>query len=134
MDHPVKIRSRRFPLVLLGILAFAGIAAHAAYTTLYNRVLDKPELSHLEVEEVPGTQPLQLRIKVKAINDWQDIRSVTTKSRGNAMSVVYHLSLPSLAKPGVSWQEPYVLSIPDSIDEVWFGHHKAKIWQRSKRD
>jgi hypothetical protein len=117
----------------MGLIALIGIAAHAAYATLYNRVLDKPDLSHVSVEEVAGSQPVQLRITVKAVNDWQDIRAVTTKTQDSAVTVVYHLSLPSLAKPGVSWHEPYVLSIPDTVDEVRFGHRNAVIWQRTKR-
>ncbi len=130
----MKKRSHFFPLALLGVLAFAGIAAHAAYSTLYNRVLEKPQLSQVGVEEVAGTYPLQLKITVKAVNDWQDIRSVTTVTRGGAMTVLYHLSLASLAKPGVSWHDPYLLSVPDTVNEVRFGHHQAIIWQRRQHN
>jgi len=130
----VKKRSHLFPLALLGILACVGIAAHATYGALYNRVLDKPDLSHVGVEEIPGTNPVQLKITVKAVNDWQEIRAVTATRSGDAMTVLYHLSLASLAKPGIAWHDPYLLTVPDTVDEVRFGHHQAVIWQRRQRN
>jgi len=125
----------RFRLVLAILvvsLSALSIAGYKAYAALYNRTLERSEAWHLKVEEVSGTSPLQLRITTDTMQSAPVIRKVTIRRHDAEMAVQYHLALAGLAKPTVNWGEAYTLTIPDSVNEVRFGHHADVIWRRSK--
>jgi hypothetical protein len=126
-------RSRFVLGILLGLLAGIGIAASYAYATFYNQILEESATTRVKVEELNGTHPLQLRITIQSLNSAQDIRTVTTKSQGKSVSVRYHLALAGLVKPQLGWHEPYLLTVPDSVNEVRFGRDSQVIWRRDTR-
>jgi hypothetical protein len=132
--HPVKKRSHLFTLALLGFLAIASIAAYGIHAAVYHHVMEQSEASRLTVQEMPGSNPLNLKITVQNTDDAENIRSVTTKRQGATVTILYHLSRAGLTQPGASWQEPYLLAVPDSVNEVRFGRNSSVIWQRTKRE
>ena len=123
-------RSRFLLGGLFGFIAAIGVVAYFAYATFYNQILEESALTQVSVEELNGTHPVQLRIIVKSFNSSQDIRTVTTKMQGGSISVQYHLALAGLAKPKLGWHEPYLLTVPDSVNEVRFGRGSYLIWRR----
>jgi hypothetical protein len=126
----------RFRLVLtITVVSLSGltIAGYKAYAGFYNQILERSEAWHLRVEEVSGTSPLQLRITTDTMQSAPVIRKVTIRRHDSEMTVQYHLALAGLAKPTLNWGEAYTLTIPDSVNEVRFGHHAEVIWRRSKR-
>jgi hypothetical protein len=127
----VTKRSRFLLGALIGFLAAIGIAAYYAYAPLYNQILEESPVTQVMVEEVNGTQPLQLRITVKSLNSAQDIRTVTAKTQGRSVNVQYHLALTGLVKPQLGWHEPYLLTVSDSVNEVRFGRCSQVIWRRN---
>lgn len=80
----MKKHSRFLFGVLLGFLCAIGVAGYYAYEILYNEILEESAATQVSVEELNVSHPRQLRITVKSINSGQDIRTVTTKSRGRA--------------------------------------------------
>lgn len=110
-----------------------GIAAYYAYETFYNQILEQSAITRVKVEELNGTHPLQLKITIQSLNSAQDIRTVTTKRQGKLVSVRYHLALAGLVKPQIGWHEPYLLAVPDSVNEVRFGRDSQVIWRRDTR-
>jgi hypothetical protein len=125
-------RSRLILAVLVVFFSALSIAGYKAYAAFYNRPLERSEAWHLTVEEVSGTSPLQLRITTDTMQSAPVIRRVTIRRRDTEMTVQYHLALAGLAKPTLNWGEAYKLTIPDSVNEVRFGHHGEVIWRRSK--
>jgi hypothetical protein len=122
----------RFLLALLAVcLSAVGTAAYKAYAVFYNQILEKSETWHLNVEEVSNTSPLQLRITTGTIQSAPIIRSVTVEERDGEITILYHLAVAGLAKPALNWGEAYVLTVPDSVNEVRFGRHSQVIWRRS---
>lgn len=126
-------RSRFLLGILFGFLAAIGIGAYYAYATFYNQILEESALTQVKVDELNGTHPLQLKITIKTVNSAQDIRTVTTKRHGRSVNVRYHLALAGLAKPQLGWHEPYLLTVPDSVNEVRFGRGSHVIWRRDTR-
>jgi hypothetical protein len=116
--------------VILAILSIVGIATYKVYSALYNHIMEKSEALHLRVEETSGTHPLQLRITTDPLGSAPIIRSVSVKTHGTEITILYHLALAGLAKPALSWGQVYALTIPDSVKEVRFGRCKEVIWQR----
>jgi len=129
----VTKRSRLLLCVLFGFLAAIGIAAYYAYAAFYNQILEESAITRVRVEELNGTHPLQLRITIESLNSAQDIRAVTTKTQMGSVSVQYHLALAGLVKPQLGWHEPYLLTVPDSVNEVSFGRNSQVIWRRDIR-
>ena len=125
----MKTRHRFLVVFLLAILSVVGIASYKVYSTLYNHVMEKSEAFHLRVEEVSGTRPLQLRITTDPLASAPIIRSISVKTHSAEMTISYHLALAGLAKPTLSWGQAYILTIPDSVKEVRFGHSNELIWQ-----
>ena len=126
-------RSRLLLGLLIGFLAAAGIAAYFAYETFYNQTLEESALTQVRVEELNETDPVQLRIIVKSLNSSQDIRKVTASTQGRSISIQYHLALAGLTKSKLGWHEPYLLTVPDSVNEVRFGRRSQLIWRRGTR-
>ena len=126
-------RSRLLLGVLIGFLAAAGIAAYFAYETFYNQILEESALTQVRVEELNDAHPVQLRIIVKSMNSSQDIRKVTASTYGRSIRVQYHLALAGLTNSKLGWHEPYLLTVPDSVNEVRFGRRSQLIWRRDTR-
>ena len=126
----MKKRSHLFTLALLGLLAVASIAAYGFHAAVYLRVLERSEAPHFEVAELPGSNPVNLKITVEGPGYAENIRSISMRRRGQTINILYHLSLAKLGQRG--WQEPYVMAVPDSVNEVRFGRDNVVIWQRAK--
>ena len=122
-------RSRFLPGILFGFLAAIAIAAYYAYATFYNQILEESAMTRVNVEELDGTHPLQLRVTIQSFNSAQDIRTVTAKRQRKSVSVRYHLALAGLVKPQLGWHEPYLLTVPDSVNEFRFGRDSQVIWR-----
>jgi hypothetical protein len=127
-------RSRFLLGVLFGLLAVFGIGAYYAYATLYNQILEMSATTRVKADALNGADPLQLRITITSLNSAQDIRTVTTKMHGKSVIVRYHLALAGLVKPQLGWHEPYLLTVPDSVNEVRFGRGEQVIWVRETAD
>jgi hypothetical protein len=123
-------RSRLALALIVVFLSALGIAAYMVYTAFYNQILEK-SMATIKVEEIRGTSPLQLRIMIDSSNSALVIRSVTTRRRGSEITVFCHQALVGLAKSTVDWGKAYVLTVPDSVNEVRFGRGSVVIWRRS---
>jgi hypothetical protein len=126
----VKKRSHVLPLVLLAIFSIASIAAYGFHTALAHPVMERSEISSLQVEVVHGSGPTNLKITIEGAGISQRIRSVTLKRQGNAVDVLYRMAKGAGEAQGQDWHEPYLLAIPDSVQEVRFGRNKDVIWHR----
>ena len=125
-------RSRFVVGLVLGLVAGVGAVAYTAWAAFYDRVMEVSESRRINVEELSGTRPLELKITVETMESAPVIRSVTTRRRGESLTVLYHLSLAGLVKPKLGWQQPYYLAVPDSVNEVRFGGRSEIVWQRRK--
>lgn len=130
----MKKRSHLFPLVVLAFLAVASIAAYGFHAAFNHHVMETSEVPHFDVEVVPGSNPVNLKITVQGLSQAQKIRSISMKRQGQAVDVLYHMSIAGIGQPGQDWQEPYVIAVPDTVNEVRFGRTKAVIWLRKKQD
>jgi hypothetical protein len=127
----VTKRSKFLIGVLLGLAIGVGAVAYAVWTALYDHIMTTSETLHIDVQEINGTHPLQLKIAVQTAESAPVIRTVTARQRGQSVTILYHLALSGLVKPGLGWSEPYVLTVPDSVSEVRFGRESEVIWRRS---
>jgi hypothetical protein len=126
----VTKRSKFLIGLLLGFAIGIGGVAYAVWTSIYNEIMTSSEAMHINVEEMSGTDPLQLKIKVVPKGSAPVIRTVTTKRHGQSVTVLYHLAISGLVKPRLGWQDSYLMTVPDSVREVRFGRDSAVIWQR----
>lgn len=124
-------RSRLSIGILGAVLCALSLAAYKAYTTLYDQILERSGTWHLKVEEVDGASPLQLRITTDTMESAPVIRKVTTRTHNGETTILYHLALAGLAKPALYWGKAYILTVPDSVNEVRFGRQETIIWRRS---
>jgi hypothetical protein len=127
-------RTTRFSLVIfvfVGCVSCIGLAAYKAYEALFDRILEKSEAWHLNVEEVQGTSPLELTITIDPNQGWAVVRRISIKRDGSELTLLYHLGLSGKARPAVIWGKPYTLTVPDSVTEVRFGRPSETIWLRS---
>lgn len=91
-------------------------------------ILEAKDIQFFKVEEVPGAQPIKLRISGLAFNSAMSVNKITTKVIGpNILVVDVHLAH---AKPGTSGSFQYELTVPDYISEVRFGNDMTSIWTR----
>ena len=128
-------KTKRFRFVLSILIVFLGalgLATLKAYNVFYDQILERSDTWHLRVEEVSGTSPLQIRITTDSYQSAPVIRKVTTRSQDHELTVFYHLAIAGLAKPSLNWGEAYTLTVPNSVDEVRFGHRAELIWSRSR--
>lgn len=121
----------RFVQILLLLLAMGGCAGmYWLYNALYNVILDSKYVDHFHVEERRGTHPTELEISGEVANSGTVVRTVSEKKKGETIIVKVHLALAGLDKSNTSAGFDYVLSVPDSVNEVRFGHSSTLIWKR----
>jgi hypothetical protein len=123
-------RSRFVVGLLIGLGVGIGTVTYAAWSVFCDHIMTMREVQHMKVEEIGGTHPLQLKITFQPMDSALVTRTITTKWRGQSMTILYHLTLSGLVKPNQEWDEPYLLSVPDSVNEVQFGPDSETIWQR----
>lgn len=129
----IKTTGFRIAVVAIAVfLSALGIAAYKAYAIFYNQILEPSQTWHLRVDEISGTSPLQIRITTDPYLSGEVVRKVTISRRGDGLTVLYHLAIAGLAKPGLNWGEAYTLTVPDSVNKVRFGHDGKIIWHRSR--
>lgn len=116
--------------VLLSAAVCIGITVYAVWTSFFDHTMRMAEVQRVGVEEVPETHPLQLRVRVVPLGSAPVIRKVTFKRQGGSITVTYHLAIATLVKPSQNWHEPYLLMVPDSVNEVRFGSDDRVIWRR----
>jgi hypothetical protein len=125
-------RSKFLTGLLIGLAIGIGVIAYAAWSALYDHIMTMGEVQHMKVEEMSGTHPLQLKITFQTGDSALVTRTVTAKQRGQSVTILYHLALTGLVKPEFGWHEPYLLTVPDSVNEVRFGDSQV-IWRRDTR-
>jgi hypothetical protein len=124
-------RNRNFVLILFGIPALVGcLVAFKLYEGLYNEILEPRDVRQLNVEEVPGTHPTILNISIQPFSSAAVLRAITTKQRGQVLIVLAHAGMSGFVKPNSNWGKNFELTVPDSFNEVQFGHSKMLIWKR----
>lgn len=123
---------RQFALLLALLAAGASLSMYWLYNSFYNRTIDLDEVSHLNVEEFPGTHPTRLKISGPLMNSSEFVRTTTEKRKGSTIVVSVHLALCGLGfdQPKNAWKVDYEMSVPDSVNEVQFGGRSAVIWRR----
>ncbi len=115
----------KLALVLLVLLAVAGCMA--LYNMFFDVILEPKDVQTFKVQELRGTHPTRLQLSGLAFNSSMGVRKITTKRDGTAVVVLVHLSL---AHRGASGNFAYELTIPDSVNEVRFGHSVTPVWKR----
>ena len=122
---------RHFVLILFGFLAVGGCAAvYMLYEGLYNEILEPRDLYHLNIEELRGTHPTILNISMQPLSSAAVLRTITTKKKGQTLIVLAHIGLSGFVKPNSNWDKNFELTVPDSVNEVRFGHSSTPIWKR----
>jgi hypothetical protein len=121
-------RSVQILLVLLAMGGCAGI--YLLYNALYNVILDSKYVDHFHVEVRRGTHPTELEISGEVANSGTVVRTVSEKKKARTIIVKVHLALAGLDKSNTSARFDYVLSVPDSVNEVRFGRSSTLIWKR----
>ena len=82
--------------LLLGFAVGIGGAAYVVWAALYDHIMTMSEVRHIDVEEVVGTHPLQLKVTVETVESAPVIRTVTTKRLGSPWPSSTILHFPGL--------------------------------------
>lgn len=98
----------------------------ALYNMFFDVILEPKDVQNFKVEKLPGT-PTRLMLSGLAFNSSMGVRKITTKRDGTAVVVLVRLSL---AHRGASGNFAYELTVPDSVNEVRFGHSVTTVWKR----
>ncbi len=115
----------KLALFLLVLLAVGGCIA--LYNMFFDVTLESKDVQNFKVEELSGAQPTRLKLSGLAFNSSMGVRQITTKRDGAAIVVFVHLSL---AQRRASGNFAYELTVPNSVNEVRFGHSATPIWRR----
>ena len=99
----------------------------ALYNMFFNVILESKDVQNFKVQELQGMHPTRLQLSGMAFNSSMGVRKITTKTEGTAVIVLVHLSL---AHRGASGNFAYELTVPDSVNEVRFGHSATPVWKR----
>ncbi len=115
-------------LYLFVLLAVVGCTAmYRLYNALFDSILERSDVIFIKVEEVQGVHPTRLRIYGATSSSAISVRKIKTKTEESVIVVLVHAGL---AKQGESGTFQYELSVPDSVNEVQFGHRSTMIWKR----
>ena len=123
-------RAKFLMSLLIGLAIGTGAVVYAAWSLLCDHIMSMREVQHMNVVEVSGTHPLMLKVTFQTMDSALVTRTVTTRRHGQSMTILYHLALSGLVKPSQDWAEPYLLTVPDSVNEVRFGRDSWVIWHR----
>jgi len=118
----------KLALFLLVLLAVGGCMA--LYNMFFDVILESKDVQNFKVQEVQGTHPTWLQLSGLAFNSSMGVRKISTKRDGTAVVVLVHLSLAHRAASG---NFAYELTVPDSVNEVRFGHSVTPVWKRATR-
>jgi hypothetical protein len=119
-------RHRFYVLALVAVLALA--VTYRLYIVAQDRILERNDVVLFKVESVPEAHPTRLRISGGTSSSAESVYKITTKTKGATMVVLVHAGF---AKEGTSGTINYELSVPDSVNEVYFGQSSTLIWKRS---
>lgn len=123
--------ARNLVLILLSLIAIGSCtAAYKLYEGLYDQILEPQDIFHLNVEELRGTHPTILHISMEPLSSAAVLRTITTRKKGQTLILLAHSGISGFVKPNSNWGRNFEFTIPDSVNEVRFGHSKTLIWKR----
>jgi hypothetical protein len=123
--------TRKLVLILLGLVAIVGsVAMYKVYCALYDETLEPGNDLQFKVEELQGTHPTRLHIVMQPLSSAIVLRTITTKTRNQTLIVLAHGGLAGVVEPNSNWGRTFELAVPDSVNEVRFGHSKTLVWKR----
>ncbi len=126
----MKYRYRLVAAVSVVLCFVCSIAGYKLCSAFYNHIMGKSEVDYFMVEPVKDAHSLQLRISIKPNQSAFMIRAISVKRHGSTITVLYHLSKPGLFNPALAWDSAYVLTVPDSVNEIRLGRDAVIIWHR----
>jgi hypothetical protein len=116
-------RSHRLAHLVLAILILEGCLARP------DVVLEYKDIQSFQCVEVQTRAPTIIRVAGLAFSSALVVDRVTTQQEGSSITIFVHLA-PTRA--GASGSFVYELSVPDSAQEVRFGHNGVVIWRRAR--
>lgn len=123
--------SRKLVVVLLAVLALiGGRVLYKLYDMAHQDILESSGIDNLKVEELSGVHPTRLKISARLLFSGAVIRTIAEKEQGSTITILVHLAAVGEAKPKTTGGLEYELSVPDSVNEVRFGHSSTLIWKR----
>ena len=123
----VMTMSRLVQVVLVLVVAGCCAAGYWLYKSAFDVILERKDVIFLKVKEEPGVLPIKLQIDSATSTSAMSVYKIITKTEGSAIVVLVHAGL---AKSGTSGTIHFDLSVPDSVNEVRFGHSSTLIWKR----
>jgi hypothetical protein len=109
------------------LLCIVAILSTESCTSVHDVILQEKDAQFFKVEELPGVQPIRLRISGLAFNSAMSVSEITTKADGSTLVVLVHLAL---TRPGTSGSFVYELAVPETVSEVRFGNSAIPVWKR----
>jgi hypothetical protein len=103
---------------------------YKVYCALYDETLEPGNDLQFKVEELQGTHPTRLHIVMQPLSSAIVLRTITTKTRNQTLIVLAHGGLAGVVEPNSNWGRTFELAVPDSVNEVRFGHSKTLVWKR----